>query len=133
MGKNWKKEFARDTLALGSIPFYFIVVIRSIIGQYVIFVYQMIIAVIVLFFVSKIFKNSNPHIGRGLIIVVFTSLFYSDNLYTVFAFLLWAVMIIAAFYIKIKKAEIIKGALFGIVAAGISYYLSPYVLNFINY
>ena len=130
MEKNWKKEIARDLMAFGSIPFYFIVVIRSIIGQYAIFVYQMVIAAIALFLLSKIFKKSNAHIARGLILVIFTSLFYKESLFTTFAFLLWVVMIIAAFYIKIRKNEIFRGALFGIIVAGIAYYLTPLILSF---
>ena len=129
MAKNWKKEAARDMMAFGSIPFYFIVVIRSFIGQYAVFVYQMVIAAIVLFLLFKIFKKSNVHIARGIVLVVFTSLFYKDNLFVLFAFLLWILMVISAFYIKIKKTEIIKGALLGIMAVGIAYYLSPYILN----
>ena len=89
MEKNWKKGIARDVMALGSIPFYFIVIIRAIIGKYAIFVYQLLIAAIILFLLMKIFRKSNAHIARGLILVVFTSLFYRDNLYTTFAFLLW--------------------------------------------
>jgi len=129
MAKNWKKEAARDMMAFGSIPFYFIVVVRSIIGQYAIFIYQMVIAAIALFLLFKIFKKSNVHIARGIVLVVFTSLFYKDNLFVLFAFLLWILMIISAFYIKIKKTEIIKGALLGVIAAGIAHYLSPYILN----
>ena len=129
MAKNWKKEAARDMMAFGSIPFYFIVVIRSMIGQYAIFVYQMVIAAIVLFLLFKIFKKSNAYIARGIVLVVFTSLFYKDSLFALFAFLLWILMIISAFYIKVKKTEIIKGALLGILAVGTAYYLSSYILN----
>ena len=121
MEKNWKKGIARDVMALGSIPFYFIVIIRAIIGKYAIFV------------LMKIFRKSNAHIARGLILVVFTSLFYRDNLYTTFAFLLWIFMLISGFYIKIKKNEIIKGVLFGVIAASTSYYLSPFIARFINF
>ncbi|MBS3102653.1 hypothetical protein J4458_04350 [Candidatus Woesearchaeota archaeon] len=133
MEKNWKKGIARDVMALGSIPFYFIVIIRAIIGKYAIFVYQLLIAAIILFLLMKIFRKSNAHIARGLILVVFTSLFYRDNLYTTFAFLLWIFMLISGFYIKIKKNEIIKGVLFGVIAASTSYYLSPFIARFINF
>src|SRR3989338_3619595 len=57
MEKNWKKGIARDVMALGSIPFYFIVIIRAIIGKYAIFVYQLLIAAIILFLLMKIFGN----------------------------------------------------------------------------
>ena len=132
MQKNWKKEVARDTLALGSIPFYFIVIIRAVIGQYLIFIYQLLIAALVLFLLLKI-KKSNAHIARGFILAVFTSLFYKENLYTTFAFLLWIVMIISANYLKIKKNEIFNGIIFGIIAGLASYFLSPQIMSLMNY
>lgn len=132
MNKNWKKEIARDTMALGSIPFYFIVIIRAIIGKYAIFVYQLIIAAFFLYFISKLIKKFNFHIARGFILITFTSLFYKENLFTVFALLLWILMIVSAHIIKIKKNEIYKGVVFGILVSIISYLISPLIYNIIN-
>ena len=128
MQKNWKKEIARDLMAFGSIPFYFIVIVRSLIGQYLIYVYQLLIAAIVLSLLSMMFKNYNAHIARGLIIVAFTSLFYNEILFTIFALLLWIIMIFSANYIKIRKNEIINGGITGIIAIGISYLLAPFFI-----
>ena len=47
--KNWKKEVARDIIAFGSIPFFGIVLARALIGPYWEFVYQIIIAFVLLF------------------------------------------------------------------------------------
>ncbi|HJN56760.1 MAG: hypothetical protein QF436_03615 [Candidatus Woesearchaeota archaeon] len=127
MKKNWKNEIARDSLAFGSILFYLIVIIRAIIGEYMPFVYQLLIALIILFLLSSIVKNTNQHIARAFILVVFTSLFYKDNLYTLFAALLWVFMIFSAVYIKIKKESIKKGIILGIFAMLISYYLSSFL------
>ena len=124
MKKDWKYEIARDSMAFGSILFYFIVTIRSLIGEYLIFVYQLLIAIAILIISSFIIKNANHHLARAFVIVVFTSIFYKDNLFTVFAFLLWFFMIGSAFYIKINKNSIYKGIILGIVATIISYYLS---------
>jgi hypothetical protein len=99
------------------------------IGQYMIFVYQLLIAAIILYLISIFFKDSNSHIARALIIVLFTSIFYKELLFTVFAFLLWIIMIYAAYFIKIDKNEITKGLVFGIIAATLSYYLSPIILS----
>ena len=44
MKKNWKYEIARDSMAFGSILFYLIVLVRSTIGEYMVFVYQLLIA-----------------------------------------------------------------------------------------
>ena len=127
MPKDWKKELARDTIALGSIPFYFIVIIRAVIGQYAIFVYQLLIALIILIILSQIIKKSDMHIARCFVLWVFTSLFYNHNLYTAFAFLLWIVVIISSHYLKVKKNVIIKGIILGIISSGIAYYLTPFI------
>jgi len=85
MKTKWKKEIARDCLALGSIPFYFIVAVRAVIGKHMLFVYQMIISAIVLFILFKLIKDSNMHIARSLILIIFTSIFYKDLYYTIYA------------------------------------------------
>ena len=125
---DWKKEVARDCIALGSIPFYFIVMVRSIIGKYAIFVYQLLIAFVVLVVLSKIVKKSDMYIARAFVLVVFTSLFYMHNLYTVFAFLLWGLVIVSSNYLKVKRNVIIKGAILGIIGSGVAYYLAPVFL-----
>jgi len=124
MVKNWKKEIARDLLALGGIPFYFIVIIRAIIGEFTPFVYQLVIALIILFILSRMFKNSNQYIARALALVVFTSLFYKEMLYTTFASLLWISMIASLVYLKVKSNKIVKGVLFGIISSIVGYYLT---------
>ncbi|MAG60921.1 hypothetical protein CL619_03995 [archaeon] len=128
MEKNWKKEIARDAIAFGSILFYFIVIIRAIIGKYMPFVYQLLIAISILIILSFIIKNANQHIARVVPLVVFTSLFYNDNLFTIFVILLFLVMIISAFYIKEKKEVIVKGVVLGVVAALGAYYLNNLIV-----
>ena len=117
---NWK-EIARDTLALGSVPFYLIVIIRAIIGKYLPFIYQLSIAFIILFIFSKLLKNSNQHIARGLILAVFTSIFYKETIFTIFAAILFFAMIASLFYLKAKRNEILKGTVLGIASAAASY------------
>ena len=124
MKKDWKYEIARDTMAFGSILFYLIVVIRAIIGKYIPFVCQLLIAIAILIISSFIIKNANHHLARAFVLVVFTSLFYKEKLFTIFAFLLWFFMLGAAFYIKVNKKSIAKGIILGIIAVLISYYLS---------
>ena len=128
MEKNWKKEIARDAIAFGSILFYLIVMIRAIIGEYLSFVYQLLIALVFLIIISFIVKNANHHIARAFVLVVFTSGFYKDSLFTIFASLLFIFMIGAAFYIKEKKKVIVKGIIIGVIAALVGYYLSGYLL-----
>ena len=124
MKKDWKYEIARDSMAFGSILFYLIVLVRSLIGEYLVFVYQLLIALAILILSSFIIKDTNHHLARAFVVVVFTSIFYKDNFFTFFAALLWVFMIGSAFYIKEKKESIIKGTILGIIATVISYYLS---------
>ena len=65
MDKLWKTEIARDLIALGSIPLYLIVIVRAIIGEYLPFVYQLSIALLLLIILSSIAKNFNQHIARA--------------------------------------------------------------------
>ena len=124
MKKNWKYEIARDLMAFGSIIFYLLVLVRSTIGEYMIFVYQLLIALAIMILSSLVVKNANNYLARALVLVVFTSLFYKDVPFTIFASLLWVFMIGAAFYIKETKESVTKGIVLGIIAAIISYYLS---------
>lgn len=125
--ENWKQEIARDAMAFGSILFYFIVIIRSVIGKYMPFVYQLLIALAILIALSFVIKKANHHIARAIPLVVFTSLFYQENLFTVFAALLLVFMLGATIYIKEKKEAVVKGIILGLFAALASYYLSGFL------
>ena len=105
--KRWIKETARDLFAFGSIPFYFLVVVRAVIGKYNVFVYQMIIAAIVILMLYFIIKDSNLHIARAFAIVVFTSIFYDAALYTFFAGLVFVLLLVSAYYLKKKPTTMI--------------------------
>ena len=122
--ENWKQELARDSMAFGSILFYFIVIIRAIVGKFMPFVYELLIALAILIVLSFVIKKANHHIARAIPLVVFTSLFYQENLFTVFAVLLLVFMFGAAIYIKEKKEAVVKGIILGLIASLASYYLS---------
>ena len=123
MKENWKYEIARDSMAFGSILFYLIVIARATIGEYMIFVYQLLIALAILILSSFIIKNTNQHLARAFVLVVFTSIFYKDTFYTVFVSIVWLLMIGAAFYIKLNKKSIGRGIILGVIVALVSYYL----------
>ena len=69
-----------------------------------------------------VIKNANQHVARAVPLVVFTSLFYKDNLFTFFAVVLFIIMIFSAFYMKIRKNEIFNGIVIGILASLAGYY-----------
>ena len=122
MKTSWLKEIARDLLALGSIPFYSLVIIRAIIGKYNVFVYQMLIAAVAIFILYFIIKNSNTHIARSFVAVVFTSLFYKEAIYTVFASLIWVLIIISSYYIKRSLGFALRGVVIGLISSLAGYY-----------
>ena len=127
MKTSWLKEIARDLLALGSIPFYFLVVIRAVIGKYDVFVYQMIIAAVVMLILYFLIKNSNLHVARAFVALIFTSLFYKESLFTVFASLVWVLLLLAAYYIKRKISSVFKGIVIGAISSLAGYYGALYL------
>lgn len=128
MAENWQKETARDIIALGSIPFYVIVVIRAIVGQYTPFVSHLLISLIVLVILWGITRKASQHIARAFVLVVYTSFFYGAALYAIFAALLWVSMLFSSHYLKVKSKEIALGALFGVVAVAAGYYFTLFLV-----
>jgi len=128
MEKNWKKEIARDSLALGSLLFYAIVIIRAIVGEYLPFVYQLVIAIVALFLLSRVIKG-DQYLARGIILFVFTSLFYNDKMFAIFAFTLLVILIVSLNYLAVKRNVILNGLLLGITSTVTSYYLSPLLIE----
>jgi uncharacterized BrkB/YihY/UPF0761 family membrane protein len=125
---NWKKEVARDIIALGGLPFYFLVVIRSVIGEDLSFVAQTAIGILVLLILSLLVKNSNQYIARGIILATFSSMYYKDIKYAIFAFLLLLGMGFSLAYLKVRNKEITKGAVIGGISIVISYLITSLLL-----
>ncbi len=125
---NWKKEIARDVLALGSLPFYLIVIIRAIVGKYRPFVYQMVIALVTIIILAYLFKKTDQYVARAIPIVFFSSIFYNELLYTIFACLMLVVLIISSSYLlkpKLRIRTIVKGIVIGVFSTIVAYYLTP--------
>ena len=127
--KDWKKEVARDILALGSIPFYLIVFIRILIMNDRTYIYQLLIAglLLVLFsvFIGKIKLKADFYTARSFVLLIFTALFYNEIEYTIFASLLWFGLLISSNYLnRGKKKEIVNGLFLGIFSVAVAYFLS---------
>jgi hypothetical protein len=119
MNKDWIKESARDTIALGSIPFLLLTIARvSVVANY--YVMQFIISSALFLILRKIFK-AELHAGIGLILLAFTSIFYHHVLFTVFALVVYAGMVVSLFILDKNKIEILKGVLFGTVSVAATY------------
>tara|TARA_Y100000310_G_C20697687_1_gene826903 strand:- start:5757 stop:6161 length:405 start_codon:yes stop_codon:yes gene_type:complete len=128
MRKNAKNELARDIIALGSIAFYIIVIVRALIGRFSPFVYQLIIAILLLMVLSRFINGANQYIARGFILLAFISLYYKSITFTFFSSILWVCMIFSLIHLKVKCIEIKKGILLGAVSAAIAYYLAPLIM-----
>jgi len=122
MNKKWLDEFARDLVAVGSIPLLILTIARvSVMRIY--YPMQFIIGS-VLFFILKLVFRGSLHAGIGFILLSFTSLYYGSVLFLIFAFFVYVSLISALFYLKRDKKEIVKGILFGGISAGISYLIT---------
>jgi len=114
------KNIARDLLALGGIPFYVLVIIRAYIGHDIYFVYEIVIAGIILLLLSRFFKAAYS-VACSLTVLIFISLYYDEPFFTIGASIVWVLLLFSANYLGKSWEEIGKGVGFGIVATGISY------------
>jgi len=117
-----KKEMARDVLALGSWVFYVLVIGRALIKPYRPFVDQLVIAAFVLvvigFFISKV----DWYVARGLVLAVFTILFYEDAVYSGFAVVASVLLIVSSKYVGTDLRKILFGVVVGTIAVFAGYY-----------
>ncbi len=125
---EWLKEIARDIVALGSLPFFTLVVVRVLILPNQHFLSQFIFAGIIFFLFMPLFKQ-NLYSGLGLILLVLVSLYYNNLKFTVFASMLYTGLIISLIYLKTEKQKIIKGVLLGALSTAISYLLVRIIFN----
>ncbi len=120
--REWLKEIARDIVALGSLPFFILVVVRVIILPDQHFLSQFIFAGVIFLLLMPLVKQ-NLYSGLGLILLVLVSLYYNNLKFTVFASMLYTGLIISLIYLKTEKQKIIKGVLLGALSTAISYFL----------
>jgi len=122
MKKEFIKETARDIIALGGVPFFILVLVRVAILSKPDFLLQFLFAGVIFLLINFLVKT-NLYSGLGLIVLVFTSLYYNDFKFSIFASLVYVGLISSLVYLKSNKKEIIKGVVLGILSSVISYYL----------
>jgi hypothetical protein len=127
-GENWKKELARDFLAFGSWVFFVLVIARAAIKPYRPFVDQMIIAGFLLLIIGFVLKkfDIDYYISRGLVLVIFTSIFYEDNLFSFFAILVMIGLVFSSYFVR----NSLKRVGLGLVVGGIVSWLSWWFAGF---
>jgi hypothetical protein len=127
---NWKEKIARDIIALGSIIFYSLVVVRALIGPFWIFFYFLIIAAVVLLLIFLLHKEFDTYVARGLVLAAGTSLFYMNLLFAIFAFFIYLLMITSSYYLKNSVSRIIKGIIFAIISTAIAIFSTELITGY---
>ena len=129
---DWKRQTARDIVALGSIPFYALVLIRVLVGEklhpFYALTYQLLLAAAIILLISFAVKKANSYASRSFALLVFTSLNYMDLYYTIFASLLWMLLLFSLNGLKEKKSDIVKGIIVGAFASAASYCIINMIL-----
>ena len=120
---TWKKESARDLISLGSIPFFLLVLARVYLLNIPKYFNQFVFSgavFLILFFIFKL----NLYSGIGLIVLVFTSLFYSEMTFSIFGSIAYILVIVSLLYLKYDTKKVFLGILAGIVGISVGYFLA---------
>jgi len=118
------RDLSRDIIALGSIVFYSLVIIRALVGPFWIFFTYLSSAAIFLFVLFLLHKNIETYLARGIILAAGTSYFYQDFIFALFAIIIFILMVISSNYIGNTKSKIIKGIMFGLLSVGFGYFIT---------
>ena len=129
MKKRWKDETARDLLALGSWVFYILVIGRALIKPYRPFVDEIIIAGVVVVLAGMMFLEFDGYIARALVLVIFTSMFYENVIYTSFASIVGLLMLFSSYGLNKDIRRIGLGLIVGIFALICGYYWALFISN----
>lgn len=121
---NWLKEVARDIVALGGLPFFVLVLVRVWMLDNPTYFLQFLVAgaVFGLFF---LFVRQDVYAGLGLIVLVFTSLYYGDLTYGVFGSIVYCLLVGSLLYLERDWRNIFFGILLGVIGVGASF-IYPY-------
>lgn len=125
---NLKKEISRDLMAFGGLPFLVLVLVRVWMVNNYLELSQMIFGVGLLSLLGFAFRNGiDQHSGRIIILVVFTSLFYYDLKYSIFASLI-GLLAVYGMWRYLER----KGVLFGVVFGGVVSLVSYFVIRYLE-
>lgn len=122
--KFWIKETARDIIALGSIVFYFLVAGRALVGPFWVFFTFLCSAAMSVLIIYFFHKNFETYIARGIILAIGTSYFYGDLIFTLFAAVVYILMVVSSYYLRDSYLIIIKGIIFGLTSTGVGYLIA---------
>ena len=113
-------------MALGSIPFLILVLIRIWIADNYLQFFQIIFAVVLVFIFSLVFRKSNNYSAIIVVLAIFTSIFYMERDYTIFVIVLSLIAFFGMFKYLGRK-NVWYGVLWGGVSSVVSYFVSLYL------
>ena len=112
---DWKKELARDFIALGGIPFFILVLARIWILNNPTYLSQFLFSSVIFILLIFIFRV-NIYSGLGLIMLIFTAIHYGDIKYTILGSLVYLGLIVSLFYLRYNWRKIFLGILAGAIS-----------------
>jgi len=118
---KWVRETARDLIALGSVPFFLLVIARVSILSKPAFLYQFIFSGAIFFVLALLFRG-NLYAGFGWIVLLFTCLYYGDLKFAAFATLVYAALLASLVFLKYDRPETVKGILLGLLSSAVGWY-----------
>ncbi len=121
MKTEYIKETARDLIALGSPIFFIIVIARIYLLSNYSYLSQFIIGALI-FFPLMFLLKANIYSGLGLIVLIFTTLFYNNLKFTIFGIAVYLLLLASLIYLKYDRKKVIMGIILGAISTGISYY-----------
>ena len=126
MKTEYLKETARDLIALGSLVFFIIVIARIYLLSNYSYLGQFVLSALI-FFPLMFLLKANMYAGLGLIVLIFTTLFYNNLNFTIFGIAIYLLLLASLIYLKYDKKKVIIGVILGAISTGISYYSIQYL------
>ncbi|MCK4649969.1 hypothetical protein KAT36_01935 [Candidatus Pacearchaeota archaeon] len=93
---------------------------------------QFVVAGIVVGLVFLILRQ-NIYSGLGLIVLVFTSLYYDDFNFTIFGIVAYVLLLVSLFYLKEDKKKILLGVVLGALGVAVSYVILGISFKYPNF
>jgi hypothetical protein len=116
---KWIGTVARDLVAIGSVPFFILVLVRVYLLNNPEYFSQFVISGAIFLGAFFLFKQ-NIYAGLGLIVLVFTSIYYDNAIFTTFGVIAYVLLLAGLFYLKEDVRRILLGILVGVVGIGAS-------------
>jgi len=122
---NWKKELARDFLAMGSWVFFILVVVRILILPYrwPYLTHLLVAGGLILLIDIFVRWKVDSYLSRGIIIGFYLAIFYENTMFSIFVKIALAGLVASSWYLGNNWKKIGYGIILGLVGVGIRFIL----------